>query len=136
LALQVRADGTLDLQPSYTPKPQVDYQFVWTIPRPDDAPPVGAGGGNQAFYESITIALYEPNTTRSVMREGALGILRRYNYTNQGMVRDMEVVTDNTFLTPAPAPTCTLARLWAIAIDQGAPLLARGREGASQLGAE
>ncbi|MCS7071830.1 MAG: hypothetical protein NZM00_10020, partial [Anaerolinea sp.] len=43
-ATSVRPDGTIDLNATYTPQPYVDYQFYRPVPRPENAPPVGAGG--------------------------------------------------------------------------------------------
>ncbi len=70
-ATNVRSDGTLDLNANYSPAPQVEFRFVHEIPRPTNAPPVGAGStGRGPWYEPVTITVYHPGERRSFYYSG------------------------------------------------------------------
>jgi hypothetical protein len=116
----VRADGTLDLDAEFTPKPDVRYAFVREVSRPDDAPPPGAGGANTGpWYEEIDIHAYDPGARRQVTRigDGSGSVVR---YTNKGMDRSVgEIVSGPIDLAPAPA--CAIDDMFAVAIERGAP---------------
>lgn len=114
----VRSDGTLDLTANYNPR--VDLEFVREVPRPADAPPLGAGGGPGPYYEPIEIEIYRPGTRRSVSSTSN-GVRTTYQYVNEGMVRDTNSVTTSLRGMFLPTPECTFAELWQTALDQGAP---------------
>jgi hypothetical protein len=120
-ASQVRRDGTLDLTASYRPAPHATYRFVRPVPRPDNAPPVGAGGTRDGpWFEPITIDAYEPGQRRRVTQTGSHN--RTYTYVNEGMTR--QVGDPNTRTEPnniAATPRCAFADLWAVAVKAGAP---------------
>ncbi len=114
----IRSDGTLDLTANYTPR--VDLKFAREVPRPADAPPLGAGGGPGPYYEPIEIEIYKPGTRRSVSSTSN-GVRTTYQYVNDGMVRRTSTVTTSLGGTFIPAPECTFAELWQTALRQGAP---------------
>ena len=116
----VRSDGTQDLEANYTPQPDTTYTFAREVPRPEDAPPPGAGGANTgAWFEEVTVRAYEPGQRRQVTT--TTGNRRTtIRYTNKGMER---TEADPAVATPAfvEAPACDITDLWAVAIEQGAP---------------
>lgn len=113
-AYYVKSDGTLDLTADYYPR--VDYEFAREVPRPDDAPPVGAGGtASGQWYEPIEIDAYQPNQWRRVSGS------QNYSYMNQGMERDVSDATTTLSGTFVAAPACSFARLWETAITRDAP---------------
>jgi hypothetical protein len=120
-ATYVRADGTMDLTATYTPAPRTEYTFLREIPRPADAPPVGVAGSTSGqWYEPISIEAYQPGQVRHVTSTGG-GISTSYNYTNQGMIKEVEDPTTTPFDDVAPEPTCKFVDLWKIAMKEGAP---------------
>jgi hypothetical protein len=116
----VRADGTLDLEAPYTPKPDVTYTFAREVPRPSDAAPPGAGGANTGpWYEEIEVRAYDPGQRRQVTR--TTGNRREtFRYTNKGMERTVAapVAGERAFV---PAPACSIAAMFAAALERGAP---------------
>ncbi len=119
-AQYVRADGTMDLNADYTPAPNTTYEFVREIPRPADAPPIGvAGTTDGAWYEIVTIRVYEPGQRRRVTRTSSSGN-STYFYTNEGMERTVSTPTTNIDPVLSP-PSCAISRLWETAIARGAP---------------
>jgi hypothetical protein len=119
-ASNVRADGTLDLNATYSPAPRVDYQFVHEVPRPADAPPVGAGGtGVGPWYEEVTIEVYQPGARRHVTQIGG-GVSASYDYVNDGMLRQVDKPTTNLPGAIVPAPKCAFATLWKTALEYNA----------------
>lgn len=112
----VRADGTLDLEAPYTPKPSATYEFAREVPRPENAPPPGAGGANTGpWYRNVSIRAYDPGQRRTIIRNG-----RRSTYANQGLERGEYDATTarRRFVDP---PTCPIRDLFAVAIARGAP---------------
>ncbi len=121
VASYVRSDGTMDLNASYKPAPHTEYEFIREVPKPADAPPVGAGGTKGGkWYEPVTIDVYEPGQTRHVTSIGG-GISSEYNYTNQGMEKDVQSPTTNPSGETISKPTCSFADLWQVAIKEDAP---------------
>lgn len=117
-ALYVASDGTLDLNASYNPR--VEFTFVREVPRPDDAPPPGAGGSNIGpWYETITIEAYTPGQWRSVSRTSG-GVRLSYTYVNKGMEREVEDPTTN-IKEIIPQPACSFADLWQEVVDRYEP---------------
>jgi hypothetical protein len=117
----VRSDGTMDLNASYSPAPRTDYKFVREIPRPEDAPPVGvAGSTNGQWYEPITIEVYRPGSRRHVSITSG-GSRVSFDYTNEGMVRDVDSPTTSLSGEILEDPKCTMKQLWAIALEHDAP---------------
>jgi hypothetical protein len=121
-AYYVRSDGTMDLNATYTPAPYTDYEFVEEIERPEDAPPVGAGGTTSGqWYQPITIEAYKPGQSHRVTSTGG-GISRTYYYTNQGMVKKLGSTTTNPFDGVVEAPQCSFTDLWEVAMrEEDAP---------------
>ena len=118
-AYYVRSDGTMDLNASYTPR--TNYEFVREIPRPEDAPPVGvAGSTNGQWYEPLTIEVYRPGSRRYVSITSG-GSRVSFDYTNEGMVRDVDSPTTSFSGELVDDPTCTTKQLWAIALENDAP---------------
>lgn len=117
----VRQDGTLDLNAAYSPKPYVTYEFYREVPRPEDAPPVGAGGSvDDKWYERITIRAYEPGQWRHVTSIGG-GVSTEYSFMNQGMQRDVSSPTSSRSGEPPAVPKCSFSQLWSVAMERGAP---------------
>jgi hypothetical protein len=114
----VRADGTLELTADYKPRPSVTYEFVLEVPRPDDAPPVGAGGANTGpWYQTVIIEVGNPGQWYTV-RSGNSS----YSYKNEGMERETRSPSANLYHDIVPAPTCDLAAFWEVARSEDAPL--------------
>jgi hypothetical protein len=121
VASYVRSDGTMDLTATYKPAPNTEYKFLREVPKPADAPPVGAGGTKGGkWYQPITIDVYEPGQTRHVTSIGG-GISTEYNYTNQGMEKNLEDPTTNPSDEIISAPTCSFADFWKEALKKDAP---------------
>ncbi len=119
-ASNVRSDGTLDLTATYSPGPRVDYRFVREVPRPADAPPVGAGGtGTGPWYEPITVEAYQPGQRRQVTTIGG-GVKTSFQYVNEGMTRSVSSPTTSPGGTLIDAPKCSFATFWQTALERGA----------------
>jgi hypothetical protein len=118
----IRADGTMDLNASYSPAPRVDYKFVREVPRPDDAPPVGVAGSTAGpWYEPITIEVYQPGQRRHVsITSGSSRV--SFDYTNEGMVRDVDSPTSSGSFDIVKTPECSIKKLWDIALEHDAPI--------------
>lgn len=123
-ATSVRPDGTLNLNATYTPQPYVDYQFYRLVPRPENAPPIGAGGTSGGpWFEPITISAYQPGQMSLISHTGG-GVNVRTQFVNQGLARQIDAPTTSvTFNTDRSLldPACSFAELWAQALTQGAP---------------
>jgi hypothetical protein len=116
-ASNVRSDGTLDLTATYSPGPRVDYRFAREIPRPADAPPVGAGGtGTGPWYEPITVEAYQPGQRRQVTTIGG-GVKTSYQYVNEGMTRTVSSASTSLGGTLVDAPTCPFKDLWQTVLE-------------------
>ena len=120
-AASVRPNGTLDLTATYSPSPRVDYEFVREVPRPADAPPVGAGStGRGPWYEPVSIAVYQPGQRRNFSYRGG-GVSASMDYVNEGMERDRSDPTTSLSGAIAETPRCRLADLWDVALTHDAP---------------
>jgi hypothetical protein len=116
----VRADGTMDLKPDYSPKPYTDYTFVREVPRPSDAPPPGAGAANTGpWYETVEIRAYEPGQTRRRVITGG-NTNSDVRYKNKGLERSVSSARSGAVET-VPFPACAVSDLFAEAIARGAP---------------
>ncbi len=111
----VRSDGTVDLEQD-TFRATVDYYFERTAAKPDDAPPVGAGGAEH-WHQRIQIELRraghageetDEHGTRQVTTKGLRQIV---SGPESGPVRDAVL----------PPPRCSFADLWEHASARGAP---------------
>ena len=116
----VRADGTLDLKAVYAPKPDVTYTFAREVERPADAAPPGAGGANTGpWHELIEVRAYEPGQRRrrtTTTQKSATTV----QYTNKGMERTV-AEPSAAKVTFVPAPACSIATFWEVALARGAP---------------
>ena len=114
----VRSDGTMELTASYRPRPSVTYEFFQEVPRPDDAPPIGAGGANTGpWYQRVIIEIGDPGQWYTVTSGNS-----EYSYKNRGMSRETRSPSSKPIQEALPAPTCDLAALWEIARHEDAPL--------------
>lgn len=121
VATYIRSDGTMDLTATYKPAPNTEYKFITEVPRPADAPPVGAGGTKGGkWYEPITIEVYEPGQARHVTSIGG-GINTSYTYVNQGMEKQVDDPTTNPSENTIADPTCAFTDLWKVALQKDAP---------------
>ncbi len=105
----VRSDGTMDLTAPY--HPAIEYKFV----RPNtkaEAAPVGTGTKNRAF-EVIKVKVSEPKWVNRRSFGGCSGTFR-----DRGMKREVSQGGQSEFDGRAPAPTCSLAEVWAAARKQ------------------
>lgn len=113
----VRSDGTMELTASYTPAPEAEYEFMRQIPRPDNAPPIGAGGANnEPWYEPITITAYQPGKWWHVTTGST-----EYSYMNKGMDRETSSPRNGLSSPVLDDPRCSLDKLWAVALKQEVP---------------
>ncbi|GIK28064.1 MAG: hypothetical protein J5J04_04395 [Anaerolineae bacterium] len=118
-AYYVRRDGTLDLT-AENYMPRVDLEFVIPVPRPAEAPPVGAGGSADDRYEQkVTVSAWRPGQIRHVTRTGG-GVSTSYSYKHLGLEREVDEPRKATTET-IPAPTCSFKQLWDVAVERGAP---------------
>ena len=117
-AYYVRSDGSTELNATYSPAPNVDYNFVRKLDKaPANAPPIGAGGSNTApWYEPINIHLYQPGQWRKVSSSSV-----SYTYVNKGMERSVDDPENGLTYPIVPAPRCQFAKLWSIALTEDAP---------------
>jgi hypothetical protein len=114
----VRADGTMELTASYRPRPSVTYEFVQEVPRPDDAPPVGAGGANTGpWYQRVIVEVENPGQWYSVTSGSS-----EYSYKNRGMSRETRSPSTMAYQEAVPPPTCDLATFWEVAQHEDAPM--------------
>lgn len=123
-AVQVRSDGTQNLNATYAPpRPRTTYTFFREVARPENAPPVGAGGaGGSQWYEPITVEAYQPGATSHITQTGG-GMNIETNFTNQGLKREIDDPTNNLAFHDsgfADAPKCTTRQLWSVALERGA----------------
>ena len=117
----VRSDGTMELTATYSPAPSVEYKFVHKVPRPDNAAPVGAGGANTGdWYEPITIDASQPGKWWSVSKTSG-NVTTKYSYMNQGMERETSTPENGLDSEIVPAPACSFAELWKVALKKDAP---------------
>lgn len=123
-AAQVRSDGTQDLTADYeAPRPRTTYTFFREVPRPENAPPVGAGGTTDGpWYEPITVEAYRPGEMSQIRRTGG-GVSISTQFVNQGLKRQVQDPTTSLafvegFVAP---PACTTRQLWSTALERGAP---------------
>ena len=117
----VRADGTLDLDAPFTPKPDVTYTFAREVEGPANAPPPGAGGANAGpWHETVRIRAYEPGQRRRRTTTTGSGNSTTVQYRNKGLDRQTNEAT-TAALKFALAPTCRITDLWAVALQRGAP---------------
>ena len=122
-AMQVRSDGTQDLNADYDPpRPSTTYEFYREIPRPADAPPVGAGGTTDGpWYEPVTIDAYRPGQMSQIRRTGG-SVSISTQFVNEGLKRQVSDPTTNLAFVDSfvPAPKCTTQQLWNMALEEGA----------------
>lgn len=119
-AYYVKSDGTMDLNAPYTPKPNATYQFVRQVPRPADAPPMGAGGANDVFYETITIDAYEAGAWRNHTTYSGNARISTL-FMNKGLERRVSSSVTSYERLIVVAPTCDFSQLWEIALTKDAP---------------
>lgn len=118
-AYYVKSDGTLDLTATAY-RPNVTWEFIVPAARPENAPPVGAGGSpDDRYFQKITIRAFEPGQMRSVSRTSG-GVRTSYTYRHLGLERDVDDPTTSRD-TATPPPTCSFKTLWDTAAERGAP---------------
>lgn len=117
----VRSDGTMDLNATYRPAPNVTYQFQVPAKGKGKAPPIGAGGGaNSAWVQSVEVSVYQPGQRRH--RTTISGNSRTsYDYTNEGMEIERGSVMMSEVKPDLGDPKTSTQDLWKIALSKGAP---------------
>ena len=116
-ASNVRSDGTLDLTATYSPAPRVDYKFAREIPRPADAPPVGAGGtGTGPWYEPVTVEAYRPGQRRQITTQSG-GSRVTFQHVNEGLTRSVSAASTSLDGKLVDAPQCAFKNLWQTALE-------------------
>lgn len=117
-ASYVRRDGTMDLTASY--RPRVVWTFVIPAPRPENAPPIGAGGSrDDRYYQEVDIEAFQPGQMRTVTTTGG-GTSSSYTYRHLGLSREVDSPT-NRRRDATPPPACSFKTLWDAAIRHDAP---------------
>lgn len=120
-AVQVAADGRLDLRAAHVPAPRASYSFMRHAAAPDNAPPLGAGGSEDGrWWQQVEVRLSRPGQRHRVRSIGAGG-QASYQYVNRGMQRIESAASGRRPGRPVPAPRCALRDLWAAAIARGVP---------------
>ncbi len=115
--VHARSDGTVDLEAKYAPR--VEYELVRPdVPsKEDEALPVGARGKSSGF-EAVNVTIRKPaiwSVTVNGNRhdERHLGMDRRFSGKGSAPADWKKEAV--------PPPTCSLKKLWAAAIEAGAP---------------
>ncbi|HRF60265.1 MAG TPA: hypothetical protein PLH94_10195 [Fimbriimonadaceae bacterium] len=117
---QVRSDGTMDLDVSYTPVPTARYTFVRKLAAPpENAPPIGAGRGIGEWFEEVDVDCSQPGTRRTQTTRGG-SVNTRINYIHKGVAirreaKSGEMPQELRALRPSPA------EMWRRALEAGAP---------------
>lgn len=125
-AAQVRSDGTQNLNATYDPpRPRTTYTFLREVPRPENAPPVGAGGtADGQWYEPITVEAYRPGQMSYITQMGG-SVNIQTQFVNQGLKREVDDPTSELFFYNdgafVAAPKCSTRQLWSTALERGAP---------------
>lgn len=120
--VQVRADGTQNLNATYSPPlPDTTYKFVRKVAPPANAPPVGAGSnaGGQ-WYEGVSIRAYKPGTRTRTTRTGG-GVSFSYELVNDGFMATIDSPTTSMSEKFVDPPTCSIVDFWQAGIDAGYP---------------
>lgn len=118
-AMYVKSDGTLDLTAeSYFPT--VTYEFVIPAARPENAPPIGAGGSTGDYEQLVTIKAFRPGQMRTVTTISG-GTRTDYTYQHLGLERKTDDPRPVNQREIAVAPACSLADLWEKALHYDAP---------------
>jgi hypothetical protein len=116
-ASNVRSDGTLDLTATYSSAPRVEYNFAREIPRPADAPPVGAGGtGTGPWYEPITVEAYKPGQRSQISTVNG-GVRVSFQHVNEGLTRSVSVASTGLADKLVDAPQCSFKNLWQTTLE-------------------
>jgi len=113
-AVGVRKDGTIDLTDKSF-NPEVEYRFQREVAPPDDAPPVGAGGGGKWLME-VTVTVERPGKTWHETSNNYEGRRR-----TKGMMREEGTPRSGEPEQGLARPSCSFAQMWEHAIEQGAP---------------
>jgi hypothetical protein len=122
-AYYVRSDGTMDLEATYKPSPNVTYTFQVPVDKPpSDAPPVGVGSTTRdsVWLQEVEVECYQPGQGRSVSRSSG-GTRVSYSYHNEGMDFSRHSPAMQPFKDDIGDPKITTVALWKIALDKGAP---------------
>lgn len=97
----VLSNGTIDLYANYNPS--VDYYFAREIDPPGGRKPIGVGSTPEGqYFETVYVTVEEDEFPFTMDRS---------NFTST-------TPEEKTF---APAPTCSFATLWEVALERGAP---------------
>ncbi len=113
----IRADGTMDLDATYSPAPTAKYEFIQTMATPPtNNAPVGAGGGSSDWYQTVKVTIEHPGATTHIKSSA-----NSFFFTNKGMESETSHPENNEFANRHPTPTCAFTKLWSDAITKGAP---------------
>jgi hypothetical protein len=120
--VQVRADGTQNLNADYKPPlPDTTYKFIRKVAPPTNAPPVGAGGNTGGeWHETVTIRAYKPGSRSHTTRTGG-GVSFSYDFVNDGFSLTTDSPSTSKSDTIVDPPTCSIAEFWKAGIDAGYP---------------
>lgn len=112
----VREDGTVDLEEDRY-RTSVDYHFVRSVPPPDDAPPIGAGGADE-WHQTVSVRLKRAGHTATVTDERGTRQARTKGMTREESDPEAGPVSEEDVM---PAPRCSFAALWQLAKQQDVP---------------
>ncbi len=118
----VRSDGTMDLNADYKPGPHVTYTFQVPLDKaPENAPPIGAGGGpDKQYVQQVDVDCFQPGQRRSVSKISG-NSRTSYSYTNEGMDFYRHTATMAKLDPDIGEPKISTQDLWKIALTKGAP---------------
>lgn len=112
-ALFVQQDGTLDLNASYEPSPEVRYLF-YRQTRNNDAP-TGTAASDAIWHRRIQVTISQPYEW--VFVTSSPNDIPGVSYDlNLGMDRDREAEQLAVPFPALPAPECSFADLWSTAL--------------------
>lgn len=110
----VQRDGTLDLNASYEPAPNVVYSFYRPTRESSDAP-TGVASSDAIWHRQVRITISQPFkwvfATQGVAGEG-VGF-----DVNLGMDRDRSIEILEVPATVIPEPSCSFRDFWTLAIE-------------------
>lgn len=111
----VKRDGTLDLNASYEPAPNVTYHFYQRTRETDDAPAGVSTSSDSIWHRQVHIMISQPFQW-VFATQGAAGDGVGFD-VNLGMDRDRTIEIFDVPQSVIPAPSCSFRDFWTLAIE-------------------
>ena len=111
----VQRDGTLDLNASYEPAPNVVYHFYRRTRETDDAPTGVSASSDSIWHRQVHITISQPFQW-VFATQGAAGDGVGFD-VNLGMDRDRTIEIFEVPQSVIPAPSCSFRDFWTLAIE-------------------